>query len=698
MVYRFADYRVDVAARRLERCNEPVPLQARPFELLVYLIRERGRVVPREELQTQIWRNAAGSYAALARAMTKLRQAFAASGGAERFIQTVQRVGWRFVAALSEDAHASSSGRGLTVALLPVENATGDPSLSWLELGLMALAARHLEQHPVVAPAAVPSVMTALQGARAAGERSMDAAVIRATGVRTVVHSRVVRGREGELRLLYASRGDVRFKGRVAAERATDLAARLAEVIAQALHPCGAPASAAARHDPLADEAFARGLQALAVQRWSRAVHLLRLALELEPDRTDVQLELFRALGNLGDCSVLPLAHRLLAKAEQESDDWTAARVHQAVGRLHLNRSELAQADHHLSLALQHANGKGSPDWTARTLMLQAGAAASRLEYARTRQIVGRMYEQCERSGDRILPIAGLNFEAQATAMDGDLHQAVALSLEAARRAREVRATHYLFCACDNAAGFLAKLGRLAEAAAQAEDAVAASLSGDHVRDAWYAMPMLCWIYRLACMPQAARRAIESMPGSGGNAPDEHVWRARGLLAAAEGRHAEAAEDLFRAVRLQRERGHGFDEEQSLPWLIDALIASGRLDEAQAELQATTAAHLSGSRDLKAQAVHARAALAHARGRTDEALGGLVQLADSDAAPLWRARACIDLAWLQAEGGRSDLALQTLARVPHALADHPTVREVRARVRMPAAPPAAAIPCLPTRR
>ena len=75
MLYRFADYRIDVAARRLERRNEPVALQSRPFDLLVHLIRERRRVVPREELYEQIWSRAPASYAALARAMTKLRQA-----------------------------------------------------------------------------------------------------------------------------------------------------------------------------------------------------------------------------------------------------------------------------------------------------------------------------------------------------------------------------------------------------------------------------------------------------------------------------------------------------------------------------------------------------------------------------------------------------------------------------------------------
>lgn len=701
MLYRFGDYRVDVAARRVDRSGLPIALEPRPFDLLVHLIRQRERVVPKEELREHFWHAAPTSYSALPRAVMKLRQAMNAPVGVE-IIRTVARVGYRFVAPLSEEVDAppvcaNVAAERPTIAMLPVQNATGDASLAWLELGLMALAVRELEGHPGVAPVAIPSVMMVLQGARAAGDTLIDGALRQATGAQIVVHSRVVRDRGGEIRLVYAARGSVSFKGVVASERPTDLAARFVDALVLALDPSGTQQRARVPRNSLADEAFARGLQALTTHRWGQAANLLHLALDLEPGRIDVQLELLRALGNLGYRGLLPLAHRLLAHAERERDAMLAARVHQALGRLHLNLSDLAQADHHLALSLQCADGQGGADWTARTLMLQAGTAANRLDYVRVRQIVGRMYEQCERSGDRILPVAGLIYEANATAIGGDLQQAVVLALEAIRRAREVRANHYLVGACDNAAWYFAKLGHLAEAAAQAEDSVAVALSCENLPDAWRSMPALCWIYRLARTPEAARRAIARMPDPTDIPCTEHVWQACGLLAAAEGRHAEAADELVRAMRLHREQQHGYDEEQTLPWLIDALVRSGRLDEAEAELQAATAPHLSGSADLRFQMLHGRASLAHARGRVDEAVACLAQLADSAAAPLWRAWACIDLAWLQAEAGRIDTAHQTLARVPRPLADHPLVDFVRACLRAPDRP-CAPMQCLPTRR
>jgi tetratricopeptide (TPR) repeat protein len=346
------------------------------------------------------------------------------------------------------------------------------------------------------------------------------------------------------------------------------------------------------------------------------------------------------------------------------------------------------QADHHLELSLQCAAGQGSPDWTARTLMLQAGVAANRLDHPRALEIVRRMYGQCERSGDRLLPVAGLNFEANALAFAGDLEGALALTLEAARRARELRAHSYLFDALDNAAWLFIKLGRLADAAAQAEEAVAVAVSFDHVSDAWRSMPVLCSIYRLAGAPEAARAALERMPAPPAPCP-EHEGRARALLAAAEGRHDEAADGLVRAMAILREQGHAYDEEQSLPWLIDALLLSGRLDKAQAELEAAAGPRLSGSAELKAHVQHGRASLARARGETDTARAALEALADSGAAPLWRAWACVDLAGLEAEAGRTEAALRLLDRVPGALREHPLVQALHERLRAPHPAPAA---------
>lgn len=697
--YRFEDYHIDVAAGRVHRHGVPVPLQPRPLALLVHLIQERRRVVPTDELLRRFWRGAPDSRAALARALLKLRRALPGRDGAE-IVRTVGRVGYRFVAPLAGDANADTAAQAAaqagTIALLPVRNATGDAALGWLELGLMALAVRELETRRVLPVAAIPSVMTAMDGARHAGDPSVDAAVRRATGAHTVVHARVVRGHGGELSLVYEAHGTAPLRGSVACARPTELAVRFADALVQALAPSAPARPPRVAHDPLADEAFARGLQALTAHHWSRAANLFRMALDLEPERTDVQVEQLRALGNLGDLGLLGPARRLLAQAARTQDTMLAAHVHQALGRLHLNRSELAQADHHLGLSLECAQGQGSPDWTARTLMLQAGAAADRMDYATALQIAGRMYAQCERSGDRILPIAGRIFEANATAAGGNLEQAVVLLFDATRQAREVRATSFLNAACDSAAWYLAKLGRLGEAAVHAEEAVAVALSDGTATNAWRAMPALCWIYRLAGTPQAGRRAMERLPDPTDLPCPEHAWRARALLAAAEGRHGEAADDLSRAVQRQREQGHLYDEEQTLPWLVDALVRCGRLAEAQAELDAASAPRLAGLADLQVQLLHGRASLAHARGAAQAAIDCLTEVADTAAAPLWRAWARIDLAWLQARAGDADAATRTLAGVPPVLAGHPLVRTVRAGLQAPPAP--GSDTALPTRR
>jgi hypothetical protein len=461
-----------------------------------------------------------------------------------------------------------AAGPALTVALLPVENATGDASLAWLELGLMALAVRQLEGHGVVMPVAIPSLMSALQASRSAAGLPEDAALRRATGARVVVRSRVVRDAPAGCG---SCTGAASCRcGAVAAERPTELAAGLADAVVQALHPGRATPAPRVPHDPLADEAFARGVQALTAHRWGQAANLLQLALELEPDRSDAQLELLRALGNLGDDGMVPLATRLLDRAGRECDAMLAARVHQALGRLHLNRGELAQGDHHLGLSLQRAGGQGGADWTARTLMLQASVANIRLEPARAVQLVERMYEQCDRSGDRLLPVAGLNIEAVATATCGDFERASCCRSRRLARPRpegEQLPDQRLTTPRSTSPGSAGwrKPPRMPRRRG-------AALSFDSLGDAWSSMPTLCTVYRLAAAPQAMRQAIERMPDLIPCA--ENAWRAQVYWRPPRpvrrcGRASSAA------LRRHREAGHCYDEEQTPPLLIDALVLSG---------------------------------------------------------------------------------------------------------------------------
>lgn len=689
-LFRFGRCEVDADARRVRLDGLPSAIEPRAFDLLVHLIRHRRRVVTKEELLETIWPRESVSSTALARAVMKARKAIGDVGSEPSLIRSLSRVGYRFAVPLDQETEEHQgpepprlAADALTIALLPFENATGDDSLGWLELGLMALVANALGSHSRLAPVAMQSLLIAVDGARAEPADRIEALVRQATGAKIVVRSRVARARTG-FRLDFELCGAAPDAGdAVFAEKPAELGARMVAALSEKLFPDALmpdPKGLVLR-DPLATESFARGMEALATHQWAKAINLFKLVVDLEPGNTAAQLELLRALSNVGHLDALRLSRRLLARAERENDLLLTARVQQAMGRLYLNRGEPVRADHRLEQSLRLADGQETPVWTARTLMLQASVAILQLDHGRAAEILQRMYRQCERCGDRILPVAGMNFEAISLSARGERERAVEVSAEAARQARELRAYSYTVDACDNAAWDLARLGRLAEAAAYGEEAKAVTAAFCPGHDVADAAPVLCWIYRLARMPEAAARLVGELQQPQQLPRPENVWRSRGLLAASEGRHAQAADCFRTAVDRHREAHDAYHEQQTLPWLIDALILAGRHDEAQAELALAAGPHFAKVEDMQVQVLHGHALLAHARGHAGEALALLAQLVAAQPAPLWLAWACIDAAWLLAEAGQVDAAAQHLEKLPATLAGHPIALAASARVR-----------------
>ena len=97
MPFRFADYTLDEDRYLLERGGEPVTLRPKVFDLLVYLVRHRERVVRREELVSELWDHVAVGDGALSGLVNELRQALGERGRAASAIRTVHARGYQFV-------------------------------------------------------------------------------------------------------------------------------------------------------------------------------------------------------------------------------------------------------------------------------------------------------------------------------------------------------------------------------------------------------------------------------------------------------------------------------------------------------------------------------------------------------------------------------------------------------------------------
>jgi DNA-binding winged helix-turn-helix (wHTH) protein/tetratricopeptide (TPR) repeat protein len=205
--YRFGDCLVDADRREIARAGAPITVQPKAFELLLYLIRNRHRAVDKDELQDALWPRSIVTETALTRCVMKARRAVGDDADKQTIIKTVHGHGYRFTADIADESGSApasaeeivaapaplpgkinpqsfklvAAAAGLfaviiatwlflsppalsgpvRLAILPVENATGDTKMAWVSNGLVALMSRMLEDSGVetVSPDAVSGLV-----------------------------------------------------------------------------------------------------------------------------------------------------------------------------------------------------------------------------------------------------------------------------------------------------------------------------------------------------------------------------------------------------------------------------------------------------------------------------------------------------------------------------------------------------------
>ena len=102
MRYLFEEYAFDTERRELYRGVDVVSVTPQVFDLLDYLIRNRERVVSKDDLIDAIWNGRIVSDAALTTRLNAARTAIGDSGEEQRLIKTLPRKGFRFVGTVRE--------------------------------------------------------------------------------------------------------------------------------------------------------------------------------------------------------------------------------------------------------------------------------------------------------------------------------------------------------------------------------------------------------------------------------------------------------------------------------------------------------------------------------------------------------------------------------------------------------------------
>jgi DNA-binding winged helix-turn-helix (wHTH) protein/tetratricopeptide (TPR) repeat protein len=164
-VYEFKGFRLDGPQHRLMHNGQPVPLKAKIFDLLLFLVERHGQLIEKDELMREIWPNTIVEENNITVSMSILRKILGEDRAGREFIETVPRLGYRFVAEVTHVPDTQMPGavsmfpkvealevpKDLPIdsmAVLPIQNASKDASGEYLCEGIAESIINSLSQVP----------------------------------------------------------------------------------------------------------------------------------------------------------------------------------------------------------------------------------------------------------------------------------------------------------------------------------------------------------------------------------------------------------------------------------------------------------------------------------------------------------------------------------------------------------------------
>lgn len=116
MDFRFADFVIDVERYELLQAGERVPIEPQVFDLLVYLVQNRNRVVSKDELLDVIWKGRTVAEATMSSRVSSARRAIGDNGFDQLQIRTYHKRGFRFVGSVNNVSPSSTQRQTVAVA------------------------------------------------------------------------------------------------------------------------------------------------------------------------------------------------------------------------------------------------------------------------------------------------------------------------------------------------------------------------------------------------------------------------------------------------------------------------------------------------------------------------------------------------------------------------------------------------------
>src|SRR5947207_13057216 len=125
-VVRFGTFEVNLNSHELRKHGMRIRLEEKPFQILELLLERAGHVVTRRALREKLWPDTVVGYEhGLNTAVNKLRALLGDSAQSPRFVETLPRLGYRFITSVVKPGKAAASAKRMLL-VLPFEHLCGE--------------------------------------------------------------------------------------------------------------------------------------------------------------------------------------------------------------------------------------------------------------------------------------------------------------------------------------------------------------------------------------------------------------------------------------------------------------------------------------------------------------------------------------------------------------------------------------------